>query len=60
MDNLLTTQELADYFKVSVKTVYAWRSKGMPCIRIGHRSVRHNIIDIVDWFDKNKIRDGKE
>ena len=39
--NLLTIQEVADWAKVSTKTVYRWISDNkIPAIRLGNRTYR--------------------
>jgi excisionase family DNA binding protein len=38
---LSTTQELADYFQVSTRTIHNWvSSNSIPSIRIGAKSIR--------------------
>jgi excisionase family DNA binding protein len=50
---LLTTQDLADYLKVPVATVYKWRSVGTAPrgVRVG-RHVRYRLRDVERWLDK--------
>ena len=49
-DKLLTTQEVADYLRLSLQTIRTYVSKGrMPFIRIG-RSVRFRRVDIEAWI----------
>jgi excisionase family DNA binding protein len=52
-NNLLSPDELADYLKVPVKTIYNWRSegKGPRGLRIG-RHVRFRASDIEAWLDR--------
>jgi excisionase family DNA binding protein len=52
--NLLSPDELADYLKVPVKTIYNWRSegKGPRGIRVG-RHVRFRASEIEAWLDRH-------
>jgi excisionase family DNA binding protein len=47
--------EAAQYIKVPVATLYAWRynGKGPPAHRIG-RHLRYRRRDVEEWFDAQK------
>jgi excisionase family DNA binding protein len=50
---LLSVQDLADYLKVSVQTIYGWRKRGTGPrgIRLeGH--VRYLMTDVMDWLEQ--------
>ena len=51
---LLDPQDLADYLKMPVPTIYAWRSrgKGPRGIRVG-RHLRFRRIDVDAWVEAN-------
>jgi len=51
---LLTIEDLSDYLKVPVKTIYNWRSakNGPRAIRVG-RSLRFRMSDVQAWLDEN-------
>ena len=57
---LLTPQEAAEFLKLSVHTLAAWRSKGqpngdaLPWIEVGN-SVRYRRTDIQAWLDKRTL-----
>ncbi len=53
MERLLTTEELSEYLKRPVATLYAWRyrGEGPPAIRVG-RELRYREKDVVDWLDR--------
>ena len=51
--NLLTIQEVADWAKVSTKTVYRWISDNkIPAIRLGNRTYRIPEKAIIDYLRK--------
>jgi excisionase family DNA binding protein len=51
--NLLTIQEVADWAKVSTKTVYRWISDNkIPAIRLGNRTYRIPEKTIIDYLKK--------
>ena len=51
--NLLTIQEVADWAKVSTKTVYRWISDNkIPAIRLGNRTYRIPEKAIIDYLKK--------
>lgn len=54
---LLTSQELADYCRVPVQTVYTWRHRGMApsAIRVG-RYVRYRWSDVQVWMKQREER----
>ena len=51
-DELLVTNQLADEFDLSARTIEGWRTtgKGPPYIRCGGRVVRYRRGDVVDWL----------
>lgn len=52
--NLLTIQEVADWAKVSTKTIYRWISDNkIPAIRLGNRTYRIPEKAIVDYLRQN-------
>ena len=51
--NLLTIQEVADWAKVSTKTIYRWISYNkIPAIRLGNRTYRIPEQAIIDYLKK--------
>lgn len=50
-----TVNDVADFLRVSVKTVYKWRLTGDGPIgaRIG-KHLRYDPIDVVAWFESQK------
>jgi len=58
MSELLTTNEITKRLKVSRDTLYKWRDKGMPFIKItpGSRgAVRYDWDKVLEWI---KSREG--
>jgi excisionase family DNA binding protein len=52
--NLLTIQEVAEWAKVSTKTVYRWISDNkIPAIRLGNRTYRIPEKAIIDYLKQN-------
>ncbi|MEO8358178.1 MAG: helix-turn-helix domain-containing protein [Chloroflexota bacterium] len=52
--NLLTIQEVADWAKVSTKTVYHWISDNkIPAIRLGNRTYRIPEKAIIHYLKQN-------
>lgn len=51
-DDLIDIKDLADYLKVPVATIYAWRYRGTgpPGLRIG-RHVRYRLGDVEVWLE---------
>ena len=52
MKDLLTSAELAEYFKVTEQTIYKWRKEGVPLIKIG-REYRYELDKVMEWL-KNR------
>ena len=56
---LMTRQEVADFFQISLVTVHDWTKKGiLSGYRIGHR-IRYKRSDIVKSFEEYKIRTSR-
>jgi len=55
-DELLTSEEVATYLKVSVKTVVDWRYRGTgpKAVAVG-RSVRYRKADLTAWLAENTV-----
>jgi excisionase family DNA binding protein len=53
---LLTIQEVADWAKVSTKTIYRWISDNkIPAIQLGNRTYRIPEKAIIDYLRKNGL-----
>ena len=52
MTELLTPQQLSDYLKVPVATLYQWRTQGTgpKASRVG-RHLRYRLADVDRWVD---------
>ena len=56
-DRLLIADEVADIFRVSTESVYRLVREGLlPCVRVGHRSVRFTQEQVDDFVEKLGIR----
>lgn len=49
---LLTTEQLADFLGMSVRTIEDWRfdRKGPPYVRLGPRTVRYRSDIVLEWL----------
>lgn len=49
---LLTTEELAEFLGVSMRTIEDWRCdrKGPPHVRLGPRTVRYRSDEVLAWL----------
>jgi hypothetical protein len=54
---LLTEVDAADLFKLSIRTLQAWRSKGIgpAFVRLG-RAVRYRRADLLAWLNARAVR----
>jgi excisionase family DNA binding protein len=57
VERLLSTQDLADYLGVSLRTVYNWRyrSEGPPAIRVGGK-VLFRESELQEWLTARSER----
>lgn len=56
MNKLMTSSEIAEYFSVTMQTVYNWRKEGVPSIRIGHE-YRYDLLKVMEWVSKrNEVK----
>lgn len=55
---LLTENELCNVLKVGRVFVYRCRKQGLPFIRLGDKSLRYNLDDVLQWFivQNDKLR----
>ena len=57
--DIMTIEEVADYLRVSERTVYDWASKGkIPCGKLG-TTWRFKRVDIEEWVDHHLSAGGK-
>jgi phage terminase Nu1 subunit (DNA packaging protein) len=46
----LTTREVADFFRVSLRTVQNWRDEyGLPHVRLNPRVIRYDLGELMAW-----------
>jgi excisionase family DNA binding protein len=50
-DDLMTTNEVAERYRVSKQTVLRWVADGMPCIRPSEGVFRFNAAAVAEWID---------
>jgi hypothetical protein len=46
---LLTTKELAEHFKVTTQTIWRWRNKGLPYIKLNTQNFRYELNKVMEW-----------
>lgn len=51
MDKLLTTKELAKELQVTGQSIYNWKGRGMPSIKVGSKN-RYILADVLEWLQK--------
>lgn len=52
MEKLLTTKELASELQVTIQSIYNWKAKGMPFIKVGSQN-RYILADVIEWLQKD-------
>ncbi len=56
-DGLLTEAQAADYLKLSIRTLQAWRGRGAgPLFVRAGRAVRYTRQDLSDWIKKQTVQ----
>ena len=56
MNELLTTKELAAFLKVDPSTLWHWRKRGLPALKIGY-AVRFDKEKVLEWIESNARMD---
>lgn len=57
-NQLLRTRDLEKAFGVTKTTLYFWRKRGLPYIRLTQRSIRYDPKAVADWIERtNKPAD---
>lgn len=49
---LVTEKELIDLIKVSRMSIYSWRKKGLPYLKIGN-TLRYESDEVIKWMKDN-------
>lgn len=59
-DTLLTEVAAAKQLKLSIRTLQAWRCRGMgpAFVRVG-RAIRYRYCDLLDWVKANTVQPDK-
>ena len=53
MAELLNSLELGEYLKVTQQTIYNWRNKGMPTIKVGSQ-YRYDLKKVMAWLEERE------
>ncbi len=54
MNKMVSTKELAEMFNVTAQTIWRWRVRGMPHIKINSTLIRYNLDEVMDWINSNQ------
>ena len=57
LPTLLTANQTAELLKLRPQTLAKWRMTGrhLPVVRIGDRSVRYRLVDVLAYLQRNMI-----
>jgi len=59
-DGLLTEAQAADYLKLSIRTLQAWRIRGVgPAFVRAGRSVRYRRYDLLVWIKQQTVQSAQ-
>ncbi|HEY2757792.1 MAG TPA: helix-turn-helix domain-containing protein [Pseudolabrys sp.] len=55
-DELVTEVEIADFLKLSTRTLQSWRinNDGPPFVRVG-RAIRYRLRDVIRWIEARTV-----
>lgn len=56
MKKYITTKELAKMLQVAEITIFRWRQRGLPHIKVG-RSIRYDFDEVMKWIEKNNQKE---
>ncbi len=51
---LITSRELSETLQVTEMTLWRWREQGMPCRRLGSRTIRYELDKVMNWLENGK------
>jgi excisionase family DNA binding protein len=49
----LTAKELQEQLNISRSTLYRLREKGLPNKKIGYRTIRYDLKEVMEWLETN-------
>lgn len=55
---LLTDNQLQEELQVGRVYLYHRRKEGMPYYRLGSRTVRYNLSEVMEWLERRKTAPG--
>jgi excisionase family DNA binding protein len=56
---MLTAEELQQQLKISRSTLYRLRQEGLPHIQTGYRTIRYDLVEVLNWLEKNGYKYSK-
>jgi excisionase family DNA binding protein len=51
--DMLTPKELMEQLKISDSTLYRLRKEGLPYKKVGYRTIRYDLVEVMEWLEKN-------
>jgi predicted DNA-binding transcriptional regulator AlpA len=49
---VLTAKELEQMLSISRTTLYRLRKEGLPHKKLGHSTIRYDLVEVLDWLEK--------
>jgi excisionase family DNA binding protein len=53
---MLTAEEMEQQLNISRTTLYRLRKQGLPHIKVGHKTIRYDLVAVLKWLEENKGR----
>ncbi|MED4456178.1 helix-turn-helix transcriptional regulator [Metabacillus fastidiosus] len=53
---MLTAEELQQQLNISRSTLYRLRKQGLPHTQIGYRTIRYDLIEVLEWLKDNNLK----
>jgi excisionase family DNA binding protein len=51
--DMLTPKELMQQLKISDSTLYRLRKEGLPYRKVGYRTIRYDLVEVLEWLEKH-------
>jgi excisionase family DNA binding protein len=53
---MLSAEELQQQLSISRSTLYRLRKEGLPHTKVGYRTIRYDLVQVLEWLEKKGIR----
>lgn len=50
---MLTAEELQQELNISRSTLYRLRKQGLPHVQVGYRTIRYDLVEVMNWLEKH-------